>query len=323
MCGWVKNPPVTIEGIEDIVGLTVVDLPPILEEGPGAAMVSIDNGPGEEFQDAHFVGEYRRPNDKFWLKDNAAVDPNDCASHPNVADAAYHNRNAIGSQSGHKSVEYSFPPIFGRVTNAQTGATEYVLFDPQLHWLGNTIEDPLPDGGGYAAHLSGDMVYEKGLMHMLCSNMPRNPFNEKHCKLSTSEYACTSINGDRRSGQLKGTIKSGPGVVVCGGEGEVAVDPSLGTEGSYRVNYDGGGASNKVVNYENHRTNAIKYEKYALWGHTALTGKDQLRQRVAWALYQILPINGNVGINWNEGVLTYYDSEILLLFHLKGVSSLV
>lgn len=225
-----------------------------------------------------------------------------------MADAAYHNPHPIGSQNGRKSVLYSFPPIFGRTTNARTGETEYVLFDPQLQWLENTVENPLPDGGGYAAHLSGDVVFEKGLMHMMCSNAPRSPFNERGCRLSTSPYACAKTHMDRRQGEGAVLSKiSGPGVVVCGNVGEVAVDPSLGTEASYRVDYDGGGASNKIVNYENHRTNTPNYEKYALWGHTALTTRDQLRQRVAWALYQIVPVGGTSGNPANEARLVYYD----------------
>lgn len=82
-CGWVENPAVTLDGIEDLADHAVVDLPPILEDGPGAAMVSIDNGPAEEFRDGQ-AGKWNKPDDKFWLRDNAAVDPSDCAGHPNV-----------------------------------------------------------------------------------------------------------------------------------------------------------------------------------------------------------------------------------------------
>ena len=63
--------------------------------------------------------------------------------------------------------------------NAATGQFEYLLFDPQLHWLENTIDNPLPDGGGYAKFLSGNMIDTKGHMYMSCSNVPRNIFNEK------------------------------------------------------------------------------------------------------------------------------------------------
>jgi uncharacterized protein (DUF1800 family) len=59
------------------------------------------------------------------------------------------------------------------------------------------------------------------------------------------------------------------------------------------------------------------YREFAWW-HIALTGEDQLRQRIAWALYQIAPVNTDVeGANQRRadasgepaylGLASYYD----------------
>ena len=45
-----------------------------------------------------------------------------------------------------------------------------------------------------------------------------------------------------------------------------------------------------------------------IWYHLALKAKDQLRQRMAWALYQIVPISAPSGfVAYTEEWLVYYD----------------
>jgi len=76
----------------------------------------------------------------------------------------------------------------------------------------------------------------------------------------------------------------GAGVLVCGSPFEVANDPRL--EGTERK-----GAFD-VINYMNRTTNGYYYytQKQVIWTVLALHAKDQLRQRVAWALSQILTL---------------------------------
>ena len=82
------------------------------------------------------------------------------------------------------------------------------------------------------------------------------------------------------SSSMSSTGRTGAGVVVCGSPGEVANDLQLGGErlrGSFGIatewNNTGG----------NH-----KKDKETIWLTTALRAPDQLRQRMAWALSQIL-----------------------------------
>gem|GEM_PF-5395100 len=51
-----------------------------------------------------------------------------------------------------------------------------LVYDPHLILEANTVEKPLPDGGGTAA------IETNG--QMLCSNAPRSFINEDHCVLS-------------------------------------------------------------------------------------------------------------------------------------------
>ena len=54
-------------------------------------------------------------------------------------------------------------------------------------------------------------------------------------------------------------------------------------------------------------TNVI-VQRYTVWYHLALNAKDQLRQRMAFALYQIVPIGAPDGHDPNtEERLIYYD----------------
>eukprot|EP00957_Ditylum_brightwellii_P074860 5689238-Ditylum_brightwellii.AAC.1 len=47
--------------------------------------------------------------------------------------------------------------------------------------------------------------------------------------------------------------------------------------------------------------------RYSVWVNIALEARDQLRQRVAWALYQIIPIGVTVENYETEVFLGYYD----------------
>lgn len=84
------------------------------------------------------------------------------------------------------------------------------------------------------------------------------------------------------------TIVSNPeapkSMLVCGSPDEVANDPEL--LGSFnRGAFDAATLFNRTTG-----TNALRRQKLAVWMEIALQGEDQLRQRVAFALSQILVI---------------------------------
>jgi hypothetical protein len=49
-------------------------------------------------------------------------------------------------------------------------------------------------------------------------------------------------------------------------------------------------------------------QRIVVWTTLVVWGKDQLRQRVAWALYQIFPVNSLISANTQtEDWVNYYD----------------
>lgn len=78
----------------------------------------------------------------------------------------------------------SFPlaPIFGR--SRINGTLEYLLYDPRLVLMENTIENPLADGGGEITSKTNGATF--------CSNAPRTFLNEEHCFLSSETTACSA-----------------------------------------------------------------------------------------------------------------------------------
>ena len=78
----------------------------------------------------------------------------------------------------------SFPlaPIFGR--SLINGTAEYLLYDPRLTLMENTIENPLADGGGEITVKTNGATF--------CSNVPRTFLNEEHCLLSSETTACSA-----------------------------------------------------------------------------------------------------------------------------------
>eukprot|EP00934_Nitzschia_sp_Nitz4_P009303 Nitzschia sp. Nitz4//scaffold91_size79674//72229//78877//NITZ4_005380-RA/size79674-augustus-gene-0.83-mRNA-1//1//CDS//3329560139//9293//frame0 len=105
-----------------------------------------------------------------------------------------------------------------------------------------------------------------------------------------------------------GTTESGPnytqpGTIVCGSPNEVSNDPFL-----------GGSESNGAFDALTTRYQTSYYQMAAqrsmIWTHAALNDPGQLRQRVAWALAQILVISpGSLSnADWlTEAFVTYYD----------------
>jgi len=79
-------------------------------------------------------------------------------------------------------------PIFGRLPGGGDGMDAYVIHDPRLSLLNNTLEQPLEDGGGSLVQSGGT---HNGAS-MLCSNVPRTFLNEDTCRLSQAPTTCTS-----------------------------------------------------------------------------------------------------------------------------------
>ncbi len=174
--GYIQNPKVDLTGIESLVPYKIVNLPPILGTGPDEAMVSIDN---DEFETSNFFSRFHHADDSFWLKDASSVDSSECNDHPNVFAAAWKVPSKLDvSQNdlvaGKNHPETVLPPIFGKTLNKRTGKYEYLLFDPKMKLYENTVENPIPDGGGFVEYMTEG--------HTNCANVPRTIFNEHGCK---------------------------------------------------------------------------------------------------------------------------------------------
>ena len=94
------------------------------------------------------------------------------------------------------------------------------------------------------------------------------------------------------------------GVVVCGSRGEVSNDPSLAEYFDVHTNY------NPVIGDDEYNN-----QKSVVWTEVVLKGDDQLRQRMAWALAQILTVVPIPSEEQTEMYLNYYD---ILVKHAFG-----
>jgi len=288
-CGYVENPQVHLPGYVGtrLVPYSIVNLPDIMAGDD--KMVSIDNGPYLKV-----LERWQKPNDEFYL--NSTIDSRQCIGHPptilpipsKIDDIIFWQHPATAS-----------PPIFGRTTNRATGKDEFMLFDPIFKFNENTVENPLSDGGGALVKITENEIKEDGQSgKILCSNVPRTFLNEDHCKLSFDPLACsTTSEGESKYG-------NGKGVVVCGSPGEVASDGKKGVIDGFDLKTMVFGHKNREI----YKDGTFTQQKYNIWYYLALNAKDQLRQRMAWALYQIVPIGAKGGfVPLTEPWTIYYD----------------
>jgi uncharacterized protein (DUF1501 family)/uncharacterized protein (DUF1800 family) len=92
--------------------------------------------------------------------------------------------------------------------------------------------------------------------------------------------------------------EEGSGLVVCGSRGEVR---NKNTE-TYSFQITRGSSLDSMTDYE------FSQQRKKVWTMIALQASDQLRQRVAWALSQLLVISpSDVTPFYTETFLTYYD----------------
>jgi len=139
----------------------------------------------------------------------------------------------------------------------------------------------LSDGGGEWSTKTGEKLK--------CSNVVRSFVNEDTCFLSTENTTCSSSEA---VGEVNG------GVIVCGSLGEVANDPArpetfgIETEAHSPIPSD-----------------VIENQKSSVWTEIALYEPDQLRQRMAWALAQIVTtVPSNIDArDQTEVHLNFYD----------------
>ena len=171
---------------------------------------------------------------------------------------------------------------------------EYYVHDPRYVLNDNTVQEPLPDGGGLLLKQTHGSISEYSA---LCANAPRTFVNEEHCRLSSSLDACSvqSLVSERIG-------PHGHGVVVCGSPGEVANDLSQGGEA-------GRGAFDLRTDFNQTTTfHEFVEQRIIVWTSVSLWAKDQLRQRMAWALFQLLVINQSIEANTvTEDFVAYYD----------------
>ena len=88
------------------------------------------------------------------------------------------------------------------------------------------------------------------------------------------------------------------GVIVCGSIGEVSNDPAL--PETFDVH------SNEHITFSD---DVLDNQKHVVWTEVALYSDDQLRQRLAWALSQVVTtVPGNIGGEGLTEIYTkYYD----------------
>jgi len=199
-------------------------------------------------------------------------------------------------------VGFTNPLKFAVARTETNGAFKYWIHTPSLDLLDNGIDTPLADGGDAAAQLTRKLPANldpeiQSMIQVPCSNVLRTFVNEGSCQLVTAD-ACSYDQDAVIFGSGK--------VLVCGSPGEVAnrFDPDTGWRG------DGGFTLFPGVN-ATERDGLYAEQRQNVWADIALHSEDQLRQRIAYALSQIMPVNNDeAGVGSGSGtedILTYYD----------------
>jgi len=191
--------------------------------------------------------------------------------------------------------QHDGPPIFAKTVDGT-----WLQFTPRIRMQDNTIAAPLPDGGA-EQWMSKHTRY--------CSNVVRSFINEEGCTMSTEKDACSAGNSLKDS-VVEAAAVASAGVVVCGSPYEISNDPSLG-DGWMDVHSLG---KNQAREFGLPKDTTImadfERQREFVWNTVALTAKDQLRQRMAWALFQIFSM-AKIAVEGErlltEAFVTYYD----------------
>uniref|UniRef100_A0A7S4RIT9 Uncharacterized protein n=2 Tax=Ditylum brightwellii TaxID=49249 RepID=A0A7S4RIT9_9STRA len=178
------------------------------------------------------------------------------------------------------SYQRDFTEFDGPIFGKTSDGT-WLQFDPRLQLEDNTPENKIMDGGLSLHEESG---YVTG-----CSVVPRSHFNDGSCVFKAEPNDCSNKGG-----------------FICGSPGEIANDPTIGNVYDFGTGLD---TVNRLF---------LANQREQVWTMVALHSEDQLRQRVAHALSQILVIVKDAlraGGLQSESFLIYYD---ILVKHAFG-----
>lgn len=199
-----------------------------------------------------------------------------------------------------KVTGFDFPAEVAIASTNVSGNTRYWLHSPTFDLVRNDMDAPLLDGGKNAVDLTAnppaDIVDDKirDSLKVRCSNVAKTFLNEESCRL-TPQDAC-SYDG-------QADIDGKGMMLVCGSPDEVAGVHGLeaGTRGMGGFTMKSG-----VKNVE--PSGAYDEQKNTVWAEIALYSKDQLAQRMAYALNQIFVVADETGQkDAAENYLSYYD----------------
>lgn len=194
---------------------------------------------------------------------------NDTSAWVAVSGETYLNQGAIDSSNcaSVPKFNYTVTEIF-----AQTVDGDWVQFTPRIFMRENTLDNPLSDGGL-------NLLQQERTFY--CANAPRSFLNENDCTLSTVR-ACPYGSTDPG--------EASTGVLLCGSPDEVANDPTLGDSRLDVSSLDENLAVALGLEEDTTNRNTFARQREFVWYQIALTAQDQLRQRMAWALFQIFSI---------------------------------
>lgn len=164
---YLNNPPIFIpDNIpSSVLPWNKLPLPSLNSE----SFPSIDNG-----EDYPVFSTWIHPNENGLL--NTTLDSSLCDGFPSVHIPLPYAET--GSPAG------TFPSVFGKTPEG----TDFV-YDPHFAFKGNTVEDPLEDGGGQLVIDTKGLLYKQG-EQVMCQNVVRDSWNEAGCRLTYHPSAC-------------------------------------------------------------------------------------------------------------------------------------
>ena len=114
----------------------------------------------------------------------------------------------------------------------------------------------------------------------------------------------TTLQTDATAAAFNSTVGAKTSYEACGSPGEVANDPALGSLYEYFIDTYNKGAGLVFPYHEVYKRTAV------VWTNVVLRAEDQLRQRVAWALSQVIAKGAIVERRFThpeEGMMSFYD----------------
>jgi uncharacterized protein (DUF1501 family)/uncharacterized protein (DUF1800 family) len=210
---------------------------------------------------------------------------------------------------------FTYPPksTFAKTISSVDGSAQYWLYSPTFSLLNNDLNSPIIDGGKTAVDRTKNVPPEfitnvkKGTSPLMasCSNVPRTFLNEDSCRLSSVDNVCSY------DPNAKDIDSSNGKVLVCGSPYEVANIHNV-NSGTVRR-----GGFELVTGFNSTTSNSnTREQRRNVWSSIALSSPDQLTQKTAYALSQILAIQDDLGCkDCTENYLSYYD---IFVRHSRG-----